>query len=136
MYLTYNKPIKLQIESRITSFFVTIKSKSSKSGLLIDAVAVDNKIHITQINHSTEIEALENKTFNFKQVDTKLSSFLKEEYAGPHFYTLDKELQKSFSELLENLGLDDQIASVVSVLSVEKDQELYLNWLKTLNKFI
>ena len=88
------------------------------------------------MNHSAEIEALENKTFNFKNVDDKLHSILKEEYAGPHFYTLDKELQKSFGYLLESLGLDEQIASVVCILAVEKDQELYLNWLKTLNKFI
>ncbi len=89
-----------------------------------------------QVSHSAEIEALENKTFNFKQVENKLLGVLKEEYSGPHFYTLDKELQKSFCDLLDNFGLDEQIASVVSVLAVEKDQELYLNWLKNLNKFI
>lgn len=113
-----------------------MKSDKCKSGLLIDAVAVGDKITITQVNHSAEIEALENKTFNFKLVDEKLRSELKEEYSGPHFYTLDKELQKSFSNMLGDLGFDDQMASVISVLAVEKDQELYLNWLKNLNKFI
>lgn len=99
-------------------------------------MAVSDKIEITQVNHSSEIDALESKTFNLKRVDENTNALLKVEYSGPHFYTLDIKLKKSFSDMLNHLGFDDQIASVISVLAIEKDQELYLNWLKNLNKFI
>jgi len=107
-----------------------LKSEKNKNGILIHAVTINDKIHITQVNYSEDINSLENKNFNFNNVDSKTKEFLKEEYQGPYFYTLDKNLQKSFSELLEYFGIDESISSVISVLAVEKDQELYLRWLK------
>jgi hypothetical protein len=103
---------------------------------MIDTVTINNNIHITQVNYSEDIYSLENKTFNNETIDAKNNEFLKEEYQGPHFYTLDKNLQKSFSNMLAYFGIDETLASVINVLAVEKDQELYLRWLKDLNKLI
>jgi len=112
-----------------------IKNENDKNGLLIDAVTLGNKIHITQINYSEDIDSLENLTFNFNQVDERARNFIENEYKGPHFYTLDQSVKSSFHDLLNQYGIDENIASLIDVLSIEKDQELYLNWLKNLNKF-
>lgn len=113
-----------------------MKSSSKKSGLLFEAATINEKIYITQVNYSEDINSLENKTFSLGQNDGK-TNILYEEYKGPHFYTLDKNLQESFIELLsDEYGISNDIISVINVLSVEKDQELYLSWLKNLNKLI
>ena len=39
-------------------------------------------------------------------------------------------------EFLDSLGVNEELASFVEVLSLDKDQRLYLKWLKNVNTFL
>jgi len=39
-------------------------------------------------------------------------------------------------DYLDTLGVNEELASFVEVLSLDKDQRLYLKWLQSLNTFL
>jgi len=39
-------------------------------------------------------------------------------------------------EFLDSLGVNEELASFVEVLSLDKDQRLYLKWLQGVNSFL
>jgi hypothetical protein len=50
---------------------------------------------------------------------------------------LDEKLQQEFLDLFVSLGINDELGSFIEVVSVDKDERLYQNWLKTVkNAFI
>ena len=55
---------------------------------------------------------------------------------GPEFNTLEEKLQDEFQNYFESLGINSELASFIQVLAVDKDQRLYINWLKQVNNFI
>lgn len=57
-------------------------------------------------------------------------------YPGPDFSTLDERIQSSLSEYLEGYGVNEHLAAFVEVMSLDKDQRLYMNWLQNLRDFI
>jgi hypothetical protein len=57
-------------------------------------------------------------------------------YAGPDFSTLDERIQSSLSEYLQGFGIDEHLAAFVECMSLDKDQRLYMQWLKDLKGFI
>ena len=57
-------------------------------------------------------------------------------YAGPEFSTLDERIQTSVAEYLEGFGINEHLAAFVEVMSLDKDQRLYMNWLQNLKTFI
>ena len=125
------------LESKtITPFYITIKNQNEKNGLFIEAVSLDTEFHITQINFSENIENIENKNFNFQKISKQNEKSLNEEYKGPRYYTLDETLKHSFYMMIKNSGVNENIISAINVLSIDKDQELYLTWLKDLNRKI
>jgi len=52
-------------------------------------------------------------------------------YQGPDFATLDENLQQSFQDFLEELGINDECGSFIEMSSIDKDQYLYMHWLQT-----
>ena len=54
------------------------------------------------------------------------------EYNGPDFTTLDERIQTSLTEYLEGYGVDEHLAAFVEVMSLDKDQRLYMRWLNSL----
>lgn len=58
------------------------------------------------------------------------------EYSGPDFSTLDERIQTSLTEYLEGFGINEQLAAFVEVMSLDKDQRLYMQWLTNLKSFI
>lgn len=64
------------------------------------------------------------------------NNYNNDDYMGPDFQTLDEKLQEELTNYFESLGVNSELASFVQVLTVDKDQRLYLNWLKEVNKFI
>ena len=57
-------------------------------------------------------------------------------YAGPDFSTLDERIQTSLTEYLEGYGINEHLAAFVEVMSLDKDQRLYMQWLSNLKDFI
>jgi Uri superfamily endonuclease len=57
-------------------------------------------------------------------------------YAGPDFTTLDERLQTGLVEYLQAHGINEHLAAFVEVMSLDKDQRLYMNWLEEVHDFI
>ena len=55
---------------------------------------------------------------------------------GPDFSTLDERIQQSFMEFLGDVGINEETGSFIEVMSFDKDQRLYLNWLKNVKNFL
>ena len=58
------------------------------------------------------------------------------DYAGPDFSTLDERIQTSFTEYLQGYGINEHLAAFVECMSLDKDQRLYMQWLKSVKDFI
>ena len=57
-------------------------------------------------------------------------------YSGPDFSTLDERIQTSLSEFLSGFGVNEHLAAFVECMSLDKDQRLYMQWLKDLKEFV
>jgi complement component 1 Q subcomponent-binding protein len=114
------------VPENMTEFTVRVIKKGSKNGILIDASSMDTSYEYNSIQYAEDVNALYNDFVNHKQVDM---------YTGPSFNSLDESLQSEFNDFLTSLGINDELMSFVNVLSVDKDQRLYLKWLKSVNNF-
>lgn len=109
----------------MNEFSFKITKPGQKSGMLVYATLIDNSIEYNTIIFSEKIDEI----FNNEGQNT-------DDYMGPEFQTLDERLQEEFQNYFENLGINSELASFIQVLTVDKDQRLYLNWLKEVNNFI
>jgi len=57
-------------------------------------------------------------------------------YLGPEFSTLEEKLQDEFINYFNTLGINNELSAFIQVLSVDRDQRLYLKWLKDVNNFL
>jgi complement component 1 Q subcomponent-binding protein len=103
-----------------------ITKAGQNSGIIVHATLIDNNIEYSNVIFSDYIHEMFNNQNNFNN----------DEYMGPDFQTLDEKLQEELQNYFESLGVNSELASFVQVLTVDKDQRLYLNWLKEVNKFI
>jgi complement component 1 Q subcomponent-binding protein len=102
-----------------------ITKADQKSGIFVHATLIDNNIEYSSVIFSENVHEMYNSESNFN-----------DDYMGPDFQTLDEKLQEELQNYFESLGVNSELASFVQVLTVDKDQRLYLNWLKEVNKFI
>ena len=102
-------------------------SPSSKSGMVIEATSMDTEISISNILVVQDFEEFK-KTHKFERQ--------MKYYPGPEFSTLDERIQTSMHQYLEGLGVNEHLASFVEVMSLDKDQRLYMQWLKNVKDFI
>lgn len=57
-------------------------------------------------------------------------------YVGPAFSELDVEFQNEFIKFLsEDLGINLQVLKLIEVLSQDKEQRLYMKWLRDVSEF-
>lgn len=112
----------------MTEFSVRVTKKGEKSGLLIDATLIDATFEFNSIQYHADVhQAYDSYYVQNKMTDT---------YTGPEFNTLDERVQAEFNEFLSSLGVNEELGSFMQVLSVDKDQRLYLGWLKNVKKFL
>ena len=57
-------------------------------------------------------------------------------YQGPDFTTLDETLQHSFIDFVNELGINEECASFIEISSIDKDQQLYIDWLKSVSNYL
>ena len=55
-------------------------------------------------------------------------------YNGPEFNTLDERVQTALQEYLNDLGINEHLASFIEVMAIDKDQRIYINWLKSIKE--
>jgi len=102
-------------------FYLTLQKNNSKSGLFVEYATIDSSVNINQIHFCQDVSEYSKNFFAGK---------ISEAYSGPEFSILDESLQREFIELFLNFGIDDNLGSFIEVLSVDKEQRLYINWLK------
>jgi hypothetical protein len=112
----------------MTEFVVRVNKKGEKSGLLVDATLIDASFEFNTIQYHEDL----NQAYDNFYVQNKATDI----YTGPEFNTLDERVQSEFSEFLNSLGINEELGSFMQVLSVDKDQRLYLGWLKNVKKFL
>jgi complement component 1 Q subcomponent-binding protein len=112
----------------MTEFSVRISKKGEKNGILVDATLIDASFEFNSIQYHEDV----NSAYDQFYVQNRAT----ETYTGPEFSTLDERVQAEFSEFLSSLGVNEELGSFMQVLSVDKDQRLYLGWLKNVKKFL
>lgn len=55
---------------------------------------------------------------------------------GPDFTTLDERLQVALTEYLRNFGLSDELIALIEHFASDKEQRLYMGWLKDCSQFL
>ncbi len=110
----------------MVEFLVRVVKKGGKSGILIDGSTIDTSYEFNTLQFADDVTALYTDYVNQKPND---------QYTGPAFNTLDERLQTEFNEFMSSLGVNEELMSFINVLSVDKDQRLYLKWLKNVNSF-
>jgi complement component 1 Q subcomponent-binding protein len=83
---------------------------------------MNGELHINNIIYSDDLSGL----------DKELSSMSRSLYRGPDFVTLEDELQDSLQKFLHDLGIDEDMATFIENYSLDKDQRLYMDWLKNM----
>ena len=111
-----------QQPSNMTDFQVLIQKIGKSSGFLIEAVTMDGTVNVNQVHCNDNIS-----DYHTKYVCGTLDA---DTYQGPDFTTLDENLQKNFTDFLIELGVNEECAAFIEVASLDKDQVLYMNWLK------
>jgi complement component 1 Q subcomponent-binding protein len=114
------------VPESMVEFLVRVVKKGGKSGILIDGSTIDTSYEFNTLQFADDVTALYTDYVNQKPND---------QYTGPAFNTLDERLQTEFNEFMSSLGVNEELMSFINVLSVDKDQRLYLKWLKNVNSF-
>ncbi len=89
--------------------------------MFAECTTIDSSINVNQIHYSEDISEFNKSFFGGKIIQN---------YSGPEFSILDERLQQEFIETFLNFGIDDNLGSFIEVMSVDKEQKLYINWLK------
>ena len=111
-----------QEHGNVTDFQVIVQKSGKTSGFIVDAVVMNSNININHIYVADNVNE-----FHSKYLEGKVDNDL---YQGPDFSTLDETLQTAFLDYLNELGINDETAAFIEVTSLDKDQRLYVNWLK------
>jgi len=107
-----------------------IKSKTAKEGIYVIGQYFNDNIKISSLYAGDNIENIHSHLLT---TDPSNSEY----FLGPKFDDLDTEFQTYFLNFLaENIGLDIKLLRMIEVLSQDKDQRLYMQWLKDVNNFL
>jgi len=116
-----------KMPEHMTEFVVRITKKGGKSGLLVVGSSLDTAFDINMVQFSEDVNDLHEKFTQQTNVDF---------YTGPAFDSLDERLRTEFNDFLTSLGVNEELMSFINIYANDKDQKLYLSWLKNVNKFI
>jgi complement component 1 Q subcomponent-binding protein len=108
-------------------FSIFIKDNFGQKGLIVEATTMDTEIAFNNVVIADDMQ----KAMTVNRFERSLS-----EYNGPDFTTLDERIQTSMTEYLEGYGINEQLAAFVEVMSLDKDQRLYMRWLSSLQSFV
>ena len=54
---------------------------------------------------------------------------------GPEHSTLDISVQNALDEYFKELGINDDLATFIDGMALDKDQQLYMRWLQKTKDF-
>lgn len=108
-------------------FTIYIKDSFGQRGLIVEATSADTEIAFNNLMVVDDMK----KVLGQGRFERSMN-----EYNGPDFTTLDERIQTSVTEYLEGYGINEQLAAFVEVMSLDKDQRLYMRWLSSLQSFV
>ena len=110
----------------MADFSVYIKLKDD-TGLIFDCTTNETEVSINNVMHTKELSKM-----------SKVSRWERNynHYAGPDFSSLDERVQTGLQEYLQSFGINEHLASFVEVMSLDKDQRLYMQWLEDVENFL
>ncbi|EGR30173.1 mitochondrial glycoprotein domain protein [Ichthyophthirius multifiliis] len=121
-----NEEEQQQQLSDYSDFIVYIAKPNGKS-MVFDCSSFESEIQVNQVNVVDNIE--QHKAINrFERATTQ--------YNGPDFNVLDERLQTSLVEFLKSNGVNEEIAAFIEHFSLDKEQRLYMKWLKQVQEFM
>lgn len=95
--------------------------------MVYDCSTINGEVNINFVTTTHDIQGMKSSN----RVD-KYSNF----YMGPDFSTLDERLQVALTEYLRNFGLSDEVIALIEHFAQDKEQRLYMNWLKECSQFL
>ena len=104
-----------------------IMDSNSKGGLVIECTTMDTELGINVVQTVDDIEAV--KSIHRYERSMRM-------YQGPEFTTLDERIQTALTQYLEGYGVNEHLCSFVEIMSLDKDQRLYMAWLSKMQDFI
>ena len=107
-------------------FTILVTDNSGRKGLIVEATSMDTEINYNSIMVSENVQEHASIHRFERQMRT---------YAGPEFSTLDERIQSSLVEYLEGFGVNEHMCAFIEVMSLDKDQRLYMQWLNQLKDF-
>ena len=113
-------------EDESVQFMIVIQKAGEKKGVIIEAFSLEEVISISQIHYSEDIQAYYLNVFTGKSFSS---------YFGPEFASLKENMQTGFLNFIENLGVNDELASFIERYSEDKEQRLYFKWMNDLAAF-
>ena len=101
----------------------------SKGGetMAVECSSIESEINVTNVYLVADLES-------HKKVPRH--ERLYSSYCGPEFSTLDERLQTRMIEYLKSYGINEEVAALVEHLSLDKEQRLYMKWLKDVSHFV
>lgn len=110
----------------MTEFTIRLTKKGSPSGIFIDASTVDNNYEFQTVQFAENVDELYKAYINQRDVDY---------YTGPSFNSLDERLQAEIEDFLKNFGISEELMGFINIMAMDRDQQLYLQWLKNVKGF-
>jgi len=107
-------------------FTILITDGSGRKGLLVEATSMDTEINFNSVMTSENVQ---------EQARTHRFERQMRAYCGPEFSTLDERIQSSLVEYMEGFGVNEHMCAFIEVMSLDKDQRLYMSWLNQLKDF-
>jgi len=109
----------------VCHFFINVINRKNR-GLLYECYTIDGEIHFGRLVHTKD-------ALRFIEL-SKAQMLITNKYLGPQFYSLNNELQLSLIEHLYSLGVFPDIGLCVEYLSVNKEQRMYIQWMKNMKE--
>ncbi len=106
-------------------FFALLKEKNG-SGLLMECYTEDIRLTMLSIAHTQNVGRLMHR-----MATEQLSC----EFRGPSMQTVDEQVLEGLYMYLEGIGLNDKLLGYIECTAVEKDQDLYVEWLENAKEF-
>eukprot|EP01016_Furgasonia_blochmanni_P050984 TRINITY_DN7955_c0_g1_i3.p1 TRINITY_DN7955_c0_g1~~TRINITY_DN7955_c0_g1_i3.p1 ORF type:complete len:219 (+),score=73.62 TRINITY_DN7955_c0_g1_i3:65-721(+) len=107
-------------------FTVYLIREGSNEALVYECMTYDSEINVSYVNTVNDVEA--HKKLSRLERSTVY-------YPGPDFQTLDERVQTALLEYLKSFGVNEEVAVFIEHMSLDKEQRLYMRWLKQVANF-
>lgn len=107
--------------------FIVYVIKSNGKAIAYDCSSFDSEIQVNGVTLVDDVESHKQSNRYERLAST---------YNGPDFNTLDERLQTALVEYLKSVGVNEEVAAFVEHVSLDKEQRLYMKWLKDVQRFL